>query len=169
KGFARGKPRPFAVPNRVTIQREVQDEEFRPPPADQGGPAAVRVGGRLHIPHDLKGEPQRNDRAHPASPHPSRLTHVTRNRVQRLGIPAHTPQPHAGDDVRRQKQTELQRAHHVKTSMMSPPATNSSSTARLPGQTNTAARSWRSTTQPAMAMEAIAMLFVGPAAQTISA
>jgi hypothetical protein len=42
--------------------------------------------------------------------------------------------------------------------MMSPPATNSSSTARLPDQTNTAARSWRSTTQPAMATEAIAML-----------
>jgi hypothetical protein len=41
---------------RVGIQREVQDEECRPPPADQGGPAGVRVGGRLHIPHDQEGE-----------------------------------------------------------------------------------------------------------------
>jgi hypothetical protein len=50
----------------------------------------------------------------------------------------------------------------VKPSMMSPPATNLSSTARLPDQTtNTAERSWRSTTHPAVAMEAIAMLFVG--------
>ena len=55
----------------------------------------------------------------------------------------------------------LTASYAVKTSILSPPATNSSSTARLPGQTNTAARSWRSTTQPAMAMEAIAMLFVG--------
>ena len=57
EGLDLGEVIAIAALERVGIQREVQDEECRPPPADQGGPAGVRVGGRLHIPNDHEVEP----------------------------------------------------------------------------------------------------------------